>query len=81
MSNKTSKAQIKSIRKWEKDNVYKVTISFYKNRLPKEKYEEAKSNNSSYCNLADLENLKTHLDYFIQNDKVTSISIKIGDDE
>lgn len=38
-------------------------------------------NNSSYCNLADLENLKTHLDYFIQNDKVTSISIKIGDDE
>ena len=32
MSNKTSKAQIKSIR----------TVSFYKNRLPKEKYEEAK---------------------------------------
>lgn len=42
MSNKTSESQLNSIRKWEKDNVYKVTISFYKNRLPKEKYEEAK---------------------------------------
>lgn len=42
MNKKTSQSQIKANKKWEKENTYKVTVTFYKNRLPKEKYEEAK---------------------------------------
>lgn len=42
MNKKTSQSQINAVKKWEKENTYKVTVTFYKNRLPKEKYEEAK---------------------------------------
>ncbi len=31
------------------------------------------------CTLEDLENLKTHLEYFINNESVKEINIKIGE--
>ncbi len=40
--NKTSESQIKACRKWEKENCYKVTVTFYKHRFPKEMFEKAK---------------------------------------
>ena len=30
------------------------------------------------CTLSDLENLKTHLEYFINNESVEEISVKVG---
>lgn len=42
MENKTKETHIKAVRKWEKENVYKVTITFYKKDFPKEKFEKAK---------------------------------------
>lgn len=40
--NKTSASQIKAIRKWDKKNIYKVTITFYKHKFPREMFDKAK---------------------------------------
>lgn len=32
------------------------------------------------CSLAELENIKNHLEYYINNDSIDEISIKLGDE-
>lgn len=41
-SKKTTEAQYKAIRKWSNNNTYKMTITFYNHKFPKEKFEKAK---------------------------------------
>lgn len=50
------------------------------------KFEKINKNYTVYvdskiddCSLEDLENLKTHLEYFINNESVKEIEIKIGE--
>lgn len=39
---KLSEAQIKARNKWDSENSYKMTVTFYKNKFPKEMFEQAK---------------------------------------